>query len=76
MREFDLEHIRIRTCHPESNGKVERFHRSTRESLDNLPPAEYGEGRPEARKHERRQKLERGRRRRERINRQRLQMAA
>jgi len=107
VREFDLEHIRIRTYHPESNGKVERFHRSTREaleeielmnlgrarevigrwvayyngerlhaSLDYLSPAEYWEGDPKARKRERREKLERGRRRREQINRQRLQMAA
>jgi transposase InsO family protein len=29
-----LEHIRIRTYHPESNGLVERFHRSTREALE------------------------------------------
>lgn len=34
VRDFDLEHIRIRTYHPESNGKVERFHRSTREALE------------------------------------------
>jgi transposase InsO family protein len=33
VREFAVEHIRIRTYHPESNGKVERFHRSTREAL-------------------------------------------
>jgi transposase InsO family protein len=33
-RDFDLEHIRIRTYHPESNGKLERFHRSTREALE------------------------------------------
>ena len=33
VRDFELEHIRIRTYHPESNGKVERFHRSTREEL-------------------------------------------
>lgn len=107
VREFDLEHIRIRTYHPESNGKLERFHRSTREaldelelenlgrareiigrwvdfynterlhaSLDYLPPAEYWEGDPEARKQERRNKLERGRKRREKINRQRLLRAA
>src|SRR5262249_12077288 len=30
---FAVEHIRIRTYHPESNGLVERFHRSTREAL-------------------------------------------
>jgi transposase InsO family protein len=33
VRDFALEHIRIRTYHPESNGRVERFHRSTREAL-------------------------------------------
>ncbi len=33
MRRFAVEHIRIRTYHPESNGVVERFHRSTREAL-------------------------------------------
>lgn len=34
VRRFSLEHIRIRTYHPESNGLVERFHRSTREALE------------------------------------------
>lgn len=34
VRDFELEHIRIRTYHPESNGRVERFHRSTREALE------------------------------------------
>ena len=34
VREFELDHIRIRTYHPESNGRVERFHRSTREGLE------------------------------------------
>jgi transposase InsO family protein len=33
VKDFELEHIRIRTYHPESNGKLERFHRSTREEL-------------------------------------------
>jgi transposase InsO family protein len=33
VRRFAIEHIRIRTYHPESNGLVERFHRSTREAL-------------------------------------------
>jgi len=33
VRDFELEHIRIRTYHPESNGKLERFQRSTREEL-------------------------------------------
>jgi transposase InsO family protein len=34
VRDFELEHIRIRTYHPESNGKLERYHRSTRDALD------------------------------------------
>ena len=107
VRDFELEHIRIRTYHPELNGKVQRFHRSTRDglgeqelkklgqareiidhwvsyyntkrlhaSLDYLPPAEYWEGDPEARKKERREKLERGRKRRELINRARQEKAA
>lgn len=33
VRQFEIEHIRIRTYHPESNGIVERFHRSTRDAL-------------------------------------------
>ena len=33
VRRFAVEHIRIRAYHPESNGRVERFHRSTREAL-------------------------------------------
>jgi len=33
VRRFEIEHIRIRTYHPESNGVLERFHRSTREEL-------------------------------------------
>jgi transposase InsO family protein len=33
VRRFALEHIRIRTYHPESNGLVERFHRATRDAL-------------------------------------------
>ena len=33
VRRFAVEHIRIRAYHPESNGLVERFHRSTREAL-------------------------------------------
>jgi transposase InsO family protein len=107
VRDFELEHIRIRTYHPESNGRVERFHRSTREALEELdlrnlgrareiigrwvefyntkrlhaalqylPPAEYWSGSPEARVEERRQKLERGRRHREMVNRSRFQAAA
>ncbi len=34
IRLFELEHIRIRTYHPESNGRIGRFHRSTRDALD------------------------------------------
>lgn len=34
VRNFELEHIRIRTYHPESNGKLERYHRSTRDALE------------------------------------------
>lgn len=33
IRHFELEHIRIRMYHPESNGVLERFHRSTREEI-------------------------------------------
>jgi putative transposase len=33
VRQFELQHIRIRTYHPESNGTIERFHRSTRDAL-------------------------------------------
>lgn len=33
VRRFAVEHVRIRAYHPESNGLVERFHRSTREAL-------------------------------------------
>lgn len=33
IRRFAFKHIRIRWYHPESNGLVERFHRSTREAL-------------------------------------------
>ena len=105
VRLFELEHIRIH--HPESNGLLERFHRTTREALDDveletlgrareligrwvehynegrlhaalhyLPPAEYYRGDPEARLTERHEKLETARKRRERINRQRLEAAA
>ena len=107
VRLFELDHIRIRTYHPESNGVLERFHRSTREELGDellgtlgrareligrwvrhyneqrlhagieyLPPVEYYRGDPQARLTERREKLERARKRRERINRQGFQRAA
>lgn len=45
VRDFDLEHIRIRTYHPESNGKVERFHRSTREVLEEKDLPNLGKAR-------------------------------
>ena len=45
VRDFELEHIRIRTYHPESNGKVERFHRSTREALDEIELRNLGRAR-------------------------------
>lgn len=102
VKRFELEHIRIRTYHPESNGTLERYHRTTREALADddlrnlsqareligrwvehynenrlhagigyLPPAEYYRGDPEHRFEERRIKLEKGRRERERKNQQR-----
>jgi transposase InsO family protein len=33
VRQFELKHIRIRTDHPESNGVIERYHRTTREEI-------------------------------------------
>jgi putative transposase len=36
VRRFAFEHLRIRTYHPESNGIIERFHRSTREELSEV----------------------------------------
>jgi transposase InsO family protein len=45
VRRFAIEHIRIRTYHPESNGLVERFHRSTREALDDRELANLGRAR-------------------------------
>ncbi len=107
VRDFELEHIRIRTYHPESNGRLERFHRSTRDALgeqelkhlgrareilrrwvtfyntrrlhaglEYLAPFEYWQGDPQARIEDRRKKLAEARRRRETINRKRLQQAA
>lgn len=107
VRRFALEHIRIRTYHPESNGVVERFHRSTREALGDqairnlaqaraiiakwvqhyneerlhaglgyLTPAEFYRGNPAARLEERRAKLEKAQRERQRINDKRLKEAA
>lgn len=45
IRRFALEHIRIRTYHPESNGLVERFHRSTREALSDETMANLSQAR-------------------------------
>ena len=45
VRDFELEHIRIRTYHPESNGKIERFHRSTRDALDEVELRNLGRAR-------------------------------
>jgi transposase InsO family protein len=36
VRQFELKHIRIRTYHPESNGVVERYHRTTREEISEV----------------------------------------
>lgn len=45
MRRFALAHIRIRTYHPESNGVIERFHRSTREALSESELRTLGQAR-------------------------------
>ena len=45
IRLFELEHIRIRTYHPESNGVLERFHRSTREALEEVELGTLGRAR-------------------------------
>ena len=45
VRDFELEHIKIRTYHPESNGRIERFHRSTREALDDQDLKNLGRAR-------------------------------
>ncbi len=34
VRRFELNHILCRVAHPQSNGQIERFHRSTREKLE------------------------------------------
>jgi hypothetical protein len=33
VKRFELEHIRIRSYHPESNGTLERYHHTTRDAL-------------------------------------------
>jgi transposase InsO family protein len=45
VRRFALAHIRIRPYHPESNGVIERFHRSTREALDGQTLRTLGQAR-------------------------------
>ena len=45
VRDFELEDIKIRTYHPESNGRIERFHRSTREALDDQELKNLGRAR-------------------------------
>ena len=82
VRPFKLEHIRIRTYHPETNGVLERFHRTTREALEDVELESLGRAREligrwvEHYNSERREKLKKARERRERINRERLQAAA
>ena len=88
VRQFELEHLLCRVHHPQSNGLLERYHRTTRASLAEqdlhdlgqarrilgrwvaeyndrrlhaglhyLRPADYFQGDPAARLHERRAKL-------------------
>lgn len=45
VRRFAFKHIRIRWYHPESNGTVERFHRSTREALGDEALRNLGQAR-------------------------------
>lgn len=45
VRDFELEHIRIRPYHPESNGKLERFHRTTRDALSETELRNLGRAR-------------------------------
>lgn len=45
IRRFVFKHIRIRWYHPESNGLVERFHRSTREALGESELRNLGQAR-------------------------------
>jgi transposase InsO family protein len=45
VRNFELEHIRIRPYHPESNGRLERFHRSTRDALSDQELRNLGRAR-------------------------------
>lgn len=45
VRRFAFEHLRIRTYHPESNGVIERFHRTTREELGETALVNLGHAR-------------------------------
>jgi transposase InsO family protein len=45
VRRFAFAHSRIRTYHPESNGVIERFHRSTREALSESDLRNLGQAR-------------------------------
>ena len=38
VAKFELNHILCRVAHPQSNGTIERYHRSTREALAGNPP--------------------------------------
>ncbi len=66
-------HVTGRDCHPSGVWNVLPI---SGERTNYLPPEEYWQGDPQARVEERRKKLEEARRRRETINRQRLQQAA
>jgi transposase InsO family protein len=41
IHRFELKHILCRVAHPQSNGILERYHRTTREALDQNPPRDY-----------------------------------
>ena len=41
LKELSMEHIRIRRRHPESNGRIERFHRSLREGISEKDMGNY-----------------------------------
>ena len=41
IRQFELQHIYCRVAHPQSNGLIERYHRSTREELAEALPNNY-----------------------------------
>ena len=45
LERFELEHIPCRVAHPQSNGIIERYHRSTRTALRDKPPAQFQEAR-------------------------------